>query len=307
MSSPSDAERRFTLVAASLIADALVLPVHWIYDPTAIAARGRRTELEAPDASSYHGGQPAGGQTHYGQQALTLLDALAASGGRFDLGAFGRAWQQLWAGEPGYRDGATRQTLAHLEAGVAWPEAGSSSSDWGGASRCAALVAATLEEDEETALKAVMAQTEATHRDPVVVEAAAFWTRAVRHVWQGVAVPEALAQAASADYAILAAAEMLARAEGAATQGAVAAVQTLGAACGVQGALPSTMAIALAHPQDLETALIENAMAGGDSAARGLALGMLLGAAPGAVLPARWLAGWQARARVEQALMVAHA
>ncbi|MBC7543041.1 MAG: ADP-ribosylglycohydrolase family protein, partial [Candidatus Sericytochromatia bacterium] len=80
--------------------------------------------------------------------------------------------------------------------------------------------------------------------------------------------------------------------------GGVAAVQSLGAACAVGAAFPATLALALAHPTDLEAALIENAMAGGDSASRGLFLGMLLGASSGAIVPQRWLTAWQANSRV---------
>ena len=43
---------------------------------------------------------------------------------------------------------------------------------------------------------------------------------------------------------------------------------------------------------DFETALIENTNAGGDNAARGLALGMVLGAMHGrSRIPKRWLRG----------------
>jgi ADP-ribosylglycohydrolase len=293
-----------TLVTASLVADALALPVHWIYDPSSIAARwGRVTELQAPPADSYHAAQPRGGQTHYGVQALLLLEYLASTGGRFDAASWLAAWRRHWAtATDSYVDGATRQTLANLEGGADPLAAGSPSSDWGGAARIAGLVGATLAGPEAEALTAVMAQTELTHRDPVVVEGAAFWTRAVRAVAGGAPVPEALASAAAADYVALPARDWLDRARGAAEGGAVEAVASLGAACGIAGALPSTIALALAHADDLEGALIANVMAGGDSAARGLALGMLLGAAPGASLPDRWLAAWVARPRVEAAL-----
>ncbi|MEB3284812.1 MAG: ADP-ribosylglycohydrolase family protein [Candidatus Sericytochromatia bacterium] len=297
-------QQAHTMIQAALVADALSLPAHWNYDSEAISARwGLITELHTPPAEGYHGGQPAGGQTHYGVQALVLLDTLAAQQGPFDAAAFMASWRKFWASTPpSYMDGATRQTLAHLEAGAPVLEAGSPSSDWGGASRGVPLIAATLKQDERTAVAAVMAQTELTHRDPVVIEGAAFWTRAVRHVAAGKPVPEALEAAATAEYLALPAVEMLARALATLPQGGVAAVQALGPACGIQGALPATLALALLYADDLEMALIENVMAGGDSAARGLALGALLGAKPGAQVPERWLMAWQARERVNAAL-----
>jgi ADP-ribosylglycohydrolase len=67
--------------------------------------------------------------------------------------------------------------------------------------------------------------------------------------------------------------------------------------------LPAVFAILLRHGDDLETALIENVMAGGDSAARGVVLGTILGAAHGRrAVPARWLEGLQAREKIAEFL-----
>jgi ADP-ribosylglycohydrolase len=71
----------------------------------------------------------------------------------------------------------------------------------------------------------------------------------------------------------------------------------------LEPALSSIFVILLQHGDDLETALIENVMAGGDSAARGLVLGMLLGAAHGRrAIPARWLESLDARPKAESFL-----
>ena len=68
------------------------------------------------------------------------------------------------------------------------------------------------------------------------------------------------------------------------------AIGKLGPACSISSALPSVLYLALKHGNDIETAFIENAMAGGDNCARGLALGMLLGAANGfSSIPERWV------------------
>ena len=48
--------------------------------------------------------------------------------------------------------------------------------------------------------------------------------------------------------------------------------------CSTSAALPGAVHLILAHPYSLRKALIENVMAGGDSAARGLVVGMILGA-----------------------------
>jgi ADP-ribosylglycohydrolase len=286
------------MLRASLLADALVLPVHWIYEPAEIASRfGRVSELQAPAADGYHAGQPAGGQTHYGVQALALMDALAGQQS-FAADRFMDTWQHLWATHTGYRDGATKSTLANLAAGKARTEAGSPSNDLGGAARIAPLLVALDGADDDTVVAAAVAQTRLTHQDPGLLDTAAFITRAVRAVLSGRTVAEAMSDAAAAPYTTLPAGDYLQAARAASGRGAIEMVQRLGPACAVTGALPATMALALTYADDVETALIENAMAGGDSAARGLVLGMLLGAVEGATLPQRWLDAWQAQHRV---------
>jgi len=73
-----------------------------------------------------------------------------------------------------------------------------------------------------------------------------------------------------------------------------------------EGALRSALYFALKYETDLEAALIANANVGGDSAARGMVIGMLLGAVPAnaRALPSshRWVKGLNALPKV-QALM----
>jgi ADP-ribosylglycohydrolase len=290
-------QRQFRILAASLLGDSLTLGAHWIYDPAAIATGWQPAgALNSPKPGGYHANEPAGGQTHYGHQALALMDSLTPD---WDPVRFMATWQALWDNDAIYRDGATRQTLAAVEAGKPVTAAGSASHDWGGASRMAALACFSLDASDDAACALVREQTRLTHQDPELIEAAAYWLRAVRLVYRGMSVSEALDAARDGTDPILPVAAMLRAAREAAPVGAIAAVAKLGAACSVTGALPATMALALIHPDSLEDALTQNVLAGGDSAARGLALGMLLGATPAGVIPARWLAGWQARARVE--------
>ncbi len=78
----------------------------------------------------------------------------------------------------------------------------------------------------------------------------------------------------------------------------------IGKASPTEGALPSALYFAIKYQNDMEAALIANANCGGDSAARGIVVGMLLGALPGGALPAghRWSTGLNAMRKV-QALM----
>jgi ADP-ribosylglycohydrolase len=83
------------------------------------------------------------------------------------------------------------------------------------------------------------------------------------------------------------------------------AVVELGQSCPTEKALPAVFAILLRHNSNFKTALIENVMAGGDSAARGLVLGTILGAAGGRhAIPERWIEPLRARPQVESFLQL---
>jgi ADP-ribosylglycohydrolase len=59
--------------------------------------------------------------------------------------------------------------------------------------------------------------------------------------------------------------------------------------------MPGVIHLIATYESDLETALVENVMAGGDSAARGLAAGMILGAHLGIkAIPLEWLGDMRA-------------
>ena len=75
----------------------------------------------------------------------------------------------------------------------------------------------------------------------------------------------------------------------------------IGKASPTEGALPSALYFSIKYHNNIEAALIANANCGGDSAARGIVIGMLLGALPGnAIAPThRWARGLNAMAHVQ--------
>jgi len=287
-------------ILPSFFGDALALGPHWIYDAAAIAARypGGIHEYDDP-RSSYHPGKSAGDFTHLGDQTLLLLESLADHGG--SLAAWPsdwRAWaQRIREDKSCYFDGATRGTLEHLAAGRRQP---SDSSDLAGAARIAPLFA--VHEDLSSLVAAARAQTALTHGDPRVVDAAEFFARAAFAVGEGAAFEEAFEEAAFFPYAALPAAEWRMAAVHVAAELAAQA-PSLGLGCDIVGAFPITLALALCHEDDPVAALSANAMLGGDSAARGLLLGLLMGARHGAeAFPAAWTAGLKARETIDRAL-----
>jgi ADP-ribosylglycohydrolase len=277
------------MVLASFAGDALALGVHWIYDPQRIEREfGRVDGYRAPRPDAYHRTKQKGEFTHYGDQALVLLESLAARG-TFDLADFAARWRTLFADYGGYFDKATKGTLANFAAGRGPEASASPSDDLAGAARIAPLVYA-LKDDAEALAAAARAQTAMTHGDPLTIDTAELFARAALRILAGDGPAGALGRVARDRFAGTPIEAWVAAGIAARGEGSVAALGRFGRSCVTPEALPGVAQLVARHPDDLAGALIENTMAGGDSAARGMAVGMLLGARLGEeAIPAPWL------------------
>jgi ADP-ribosylglycohydrolase len=299
MSAPSD------IVFGSFIADALSLGPHWVYDSRQIEEKLGRVTAYHPPLTSYHPGKVAGDLTHYGDQALVLLRSITNRGG-FELDSFAREWRGFWE-EPengSYRDGATKSTLAHLQGGAAADAAASSSNDMGGTARIAPLFLLPWESDEAL-FAAARKVTGFTHGDPSVIESAEFFTRVTLAVQRGAEIPAALEDAMAADCGSALPREWLAagQASSAGPLNDTEALDHHGLSCHVPDAFPGICHLLLRHPRDPAAALIENASAGGDCAARGMILGMVYAAKfPVSTWPAEWSRDLNARPEITRLL-----
>jgi ADP-ribosylglycohydrolase len=278
------------MVLASFAADALALGAHWIYDVSQIEARfGRMTDFQKPTPPSYHPMKERGEQTHYGDQALVLLRSVAACGG-FDEEHFGRSWREFFGTYNGYFNGATKQTLKNMEAGLAGVKAASTSDDLAGVGRIAAIVYRYRKEPDQAAENA-RRQTALTHNSPPVLAAAEFFSRLACRVLEGVR-PIAAMQQEAAEKEI---AEWVRTGIASRVEDTRSAIRRFGQMCEISAAFPATIHLIAAYEDRLEEGLIQNVMAGGDSAGRGLLVGLVLGAWGGrAAIPERWLSGLQA-------------
>ena len=297
------------ILITSLVADALSLGSHWIYSQREIADKfGDITGYSDP-ATSYHPGKQAGDFTHYGDQTMLLLRSLALHG-RFDLASFANEWRLFWerTETQSYRDGATKATLANLRNGLSPSQAASPSNDIAGAARIAPLFLLKWKSDDDL-VAAARAQTSFTHGDPAVVEAAEFFARVTLAVQQGIAIPDALRavvphtawNAIPADWFEAA----LASSASAATDSA--ATKAHGLTCHVPDAFPAICHLLMRHPNDGVAALTANVAAGGDSAARGMIMGMIHGAKPDAKpLPEHWLTDLRAYSEIQQLIKTIH-
>jgi len=287
------------MVWATFVADSLALGAHWMYDQQKIVSQfGETDELTAPLSTSQHTGKRAGDFTHYGDQTLILLRSLAASG-RFDIQDFARRWRDFWIDSSSYVDQATRQTLANMERAMEPDRAGSQSNDLAGAARIAPLIY-LCGSDLAAVVQAAREQTAMTHHNGIVVDSAEFFARVTVGVLGGQKPVQAMKETASHSFASLPAKKWVETGLQTTNQDSVSAIQDLGKTCHAPHAFPGTVQIIARHENDLPGALIQCVMAGGDSAARGMLVGTVLGACHGInALPSQWTQALQARSEIQ--------
>ncbi len=283
-------ENAQAMVLASFAADSLALGAHWIYDTAEIDRQfGRITDLLPPQEGSYHGSKNVGDFTHYGDQSFHLLEHLAEHGGHFDSREYAQDWQSFMTRYSGYMDKASKETLKNLDMGKDPETCGSASTDLGGPARLAPLICSYRENPDEM-LAAVQAQTALTHCGPGILDGAQFLARSCHAILLGATPREALKQALSKSMENSELKLRLRKCLESTEKDTRLQVKEFGQTCSINAALPGAVYAILKHEECLEDALIETVMAGGDSAARGMVVGMLLGAYLGKKqIPSRWL------------------
>jgi len=291
-------ERPKAMILASFAGDSLALGVHWIYNTRVIDKKfGRVENFIKPERPTYHPTKDRGAFTHYGDQTLTLLESVAECTG-FDLVDFSQRWLRLFENYSGYVDGATKGTLENLRSGKSPSESGSGSDDLAGASRIAPL-AYCYRDDLQKLIASAKAQTAFTHNTSQVINSAAFFAT-VAHQTLGSSSPrQAIAQAEkdadlSDDFK-----EWIRMGLESTNRDTRQTILDFGQMCETAAAFPSVIHLIAKYENDLKAALVENVMAGGDSAGRGLLVGMVLGAHLGMeAIPPQWLADMQAYTQV---------
>ncbi len=285
-------------VMASFVADALSLGVHWVYDVALIKDKyGQLDQMVKPELASYHKSKEKGQFTHYGDQTMTLLESLSEKKG-FDPDHFSQAWQAMFEDYNGYLDGATKDTIKNIASNPDGKPTGSFSSDLGGAARITPL-ALVYSQDVNGYISAAKAQTAMTHNQLIVIQTAEFFARTAVRVFDGekpgIALEKSLNDMTDAPQLQ----QMVTAGLESKNQDTRQAIARFGAMCNVAGALPSTIHLIAKYENDLKNALLENIMAGGDSSARGLLAGFIIGANCGlSEIPETWLSDMQASQKI---------
>ena len=286
------------MVLASFAADSLALGVHWIYNTGVIDKKfGRVERFIKPERPTYHPTKDLGEFTHYGDQSLVLLESVAACNG-FEVSDFSNRWQRLFATYDGYVDGATKKTLENLASGKSPAESGSDSDDLAGAARIAALVY-VYRQDLPALITSARAQTALTHNHEAVIESAAFFAAATYQILAGASPAAAIEQTHKEMQYSESLGEWIQMGLASVAQDSRQAIADFGQMCEIPAAFPGVIHLIAKYETDLKSALIENGMAGGDSAGRGLLVGMVLGAYRGLeAIPPEWLREMKAKQHI---------
>lgn len=282
-------DKAMAMVLGSFLGDSLALGVHWIYDVERINREvGRVDKPLKPKPDSFHPSKGRGDFTHYGDQTYVLLESIASRNG-FDPSDFSMRWRRLFDGYSGYYDKATRAAMENLLHGKSPEAAGSSSTDLAGASRIAPVVY-RYREDLDRLMDAARIQTRMTHNDPLVIDSAEFFSRVAFSVLRGQPPAMAIQQVTSNRFSESPISQWVREGIQSRDTESVAAIGRFGQSCQVDQAFPGVVHLVSKYENDFKEALIQAVMAGGDSAARGMLVGMVLGAYLGEEsLPPDWV------------------
>jgi len=302
----------------SLVADALTLGSHYEYDAPTIkkAYGGTISEYMAPGEQmggtthgvgwgrrNYHPGQKKGDQTDYGEYTILMLEYLASrksQAGRVDLKELIPVWQRRVGNNWGaWVCSQTKQTMQQVAQGAPAHSLGGNSNAMG--VRFASAFAAF---DSEADIVHAARTTMFTHRSEEALAGGEFFARTVwRIIHKGMSPAVAMQESAGLmsrwiqtqhkkgvakfeeatdpskplgkeefvdDLAMTSMARLW-------DVGKTEPIK-VGKASPTEGTMPSSVYIILKYGDSFEQAAKANAMVGGDSASRAVAIGMVLGA-----------------------------
>lgn len=277
-------ERLEGMLLGSFLGDMLALGTHWIYDQNRI-----EKILEAscepinPLPDSYHPGKTIGDLTHYGDIAFFVFDFMVQCQS-YDKTVFLDAFEAYMSTYTGYKDHATKATLDNLKQGR---YEGSTSDELGGATRLIAPLF-IFSDDPDTAIELSVAQCEATHQDGLLLEVTRYFAQVMLDILSGKAPIQSLQERQENKSEILKSLYELGK--NTKQMDSKQAGIKLGQSCSVRHAFPLIIYLLSQNSLDFKEIMCKNVHIGGDSAARGMILGALLGAFYGVKqLPKSWI------------------
>jgi len=271
------------MLYGAFVGDAMALAVHWMYNTEEIETRYKnRNEIGYPLVDKYHSNKNAGDFTHYGDQSLWLLEYLKENED-FNIDSYREFWIEKMKNYTGYVDSSMRNSLEAFQKGE---KHGSNSLDLGGVSQIAPLI---WKYDEEKALENSLEFVKLTHNNPKLDVVVKFIVKSVFKILNGEEIEKALHDASNelGDIWLESKLEKAKDFIGVSVFSTVKTVNILGQSCGVEGALSSALYLVLKYKDNLEEALVNNNLAGGETASRAMIIGMILGAG-NREIPSSW-------------------
>ncbi len=288
------------------VGDAAALGSHWIYDLDELGRifPGGPRGFEQPRPGHYHARRQSGDQTHYGDGALVLLDALSRHGA-FDPRIFGAAFVEAFDEEhyQGYLDKATRGTVANYQAftNERSPEdfdfqRGADDDQPATLTRLSVLAARYAEVPLPEFIGFVDELTLVTQDNATSRADARFSSLLLRFLIDGSSLEDGLDEAVEHVARVDATDGNLVREQVDSARRAMGidttkATLSFGQSCPLEHTVPAALQVLLSFPHDFEQAIMATLQPGGDNAARASMVGSWLGAHLGVDgVPVRWRA-----------------
>lgn len=273
-----DNKRIHCAIKGSLIADAHALGSHWIYDEHQLHSLPIDWEELNPPHALWHKGKIKGDFTHYGDHTMWLYDFIIQNRS-FSIEKYREYWCQKMKTYGGYIDGSSRDTLSCLDANP-FSVHGATSHDLSIIGRIAPLLLISLNKKEF--LTHVNELVSFTHNYSLVKDAAQFFGALLFDVVGGKNLMDAFTSTPVPDSLT----ERYQKALLSKGKTSFETIRSFGPACSIEGGFESVIHILITYDNYRE-AILANAKAGGDNAARGMIIGMLLGG-EGHGIPILW-------------------
>jgi len=289
-------------VYGAIIADAFALGAHWLYDTDEIKDKFPVYKQFYDPATQYHGEKKAGDLSHYGDQTMWLLESIALERD-FSLASFAQRWKAYMSEYQGYIDGASKTSLENMKAGKSPFESGSSSQDLSVVGRIAPLV--LLYHDDQKSLEdSALLQAKMTHNSQGVIDAIRFFSHLLYLVLEGYAPTKAVQKILDETQSV-SIQNWIKTALASREHDTLEAIGSCGQSCNVKGGCPGALHLILKYEDDYAEAMKQNVYAGGDSCARGMVAGMILGAYNGIEsIPSQWRDTLKTKERIASYLEV---
>lgn len=264
----------------AFIGDALALGPHWIYDTEKIKkAFGEINGIVEPLEDTFHKTKEKGEFTHYGDQMLMLAEYMISHEEDFNKEVFLKFYYDWMQKYDGYLDHATKETLKNIENEK---YEGSTSDELAGIISVPVMYYLS----DNYKIDAVE-RTKATHNNSLVINIVKFLVDLLEEIEKGNSIEKSVEKLKEKYDSSLG--DLISKSQSRLDEEPIKVIKEFGQMCSGENAYLSSIYLILKYKDDFKKALLKNVQAGGDSAARGIMIGTILGAYHGIdVLPDDW-------------------